>query len=357
MYQKPNNCYNTKNMPNLNKHDLVLFKSSEFLGFEKFLEKNYQFRIISTEYPPYVSFTSRKAIIHTDKGTFFLKEKPEYSSDKLSLNKSGRFQRYASFKLDVVPKIRLTKKDECFVMWKSRFYFLTEYKKGRVFNGSDQDVNSMLKALNKLQKIGKEFTSKKDVPPDVLKRIESYEVAKLTPLIKKYARSKKESSIYGKIIKCLEMLKKEYISLPKKEYLMSHGDFIIFNIIFRNNEVVAINDFDNAKKLPKLHDLAEFLVSSTMFNYIGSLTNMKLPVVLEPQKSKFKLIMKSYVRDFSLSKKDVVLLSTIAEIIWLWTLCLSVLKGDYRISDLAKVVRRVEKRSLSNLIKNTAAYF
>lgn len=341
-------------MPNLNKHDLVLFKSSEFLGFEKFLEEKYQFRIISTEYPPYISFTSRKAIINTDKGTFFLKEKPEYSSDRLSLDKSARFQRYASSKLDIIPKIRFTKKDEYFVMWKNRFYFLTDYKKGRVFNGSDEDVSSMLKALNKLQKIGKEFTSKKDVPLDILKRIESYEVAKLTPLIKKYARSKKESLIYGKIIKCLEMLKKEYISLPRNEYIMSHSDFIVFNIIFRNNEVIAINDFDNAKKLPKLHDLAEFLVSATMLNYIGSLTNMKLPVVLEPQKSKFKLIIKSYIQDFSLSKKDIVLLGTIAEIVWLWTLCLSVLKGDYKISDLAEVIKRIEKRKLSSVIKNTA---
>lgn len=342
-------------MPNLNKHDLVLFKSSEFIGFEKFLEEKYQFRIISSEYPQHISFTSRKAIIHTDEGIFFLKEKPEYSSDKVSLDKSARFQRYASSKLDIIPKIRLMKKDECFVVWKNRFYFLTDYKKGRIFNGSDEDVSAMLKALNKLQKIGKEFTSKKDVPLDVLNRIESYEVARLIPLIEKYIRSKRESVIYGKIIKCLEMLKKEYISLPRNEYIMSHSDFIVFNIIFRNYEVIAINDFDNAKRLPKLHDLAEFLVSATMINYIGSLTNMKLPVFLKPQKSKFELIIKSYIQDFSVSKKDFVLLGTIAEIVWLWTLCLAVLKGDYKISDLAEAIERLEKRKLSNLIKNAAS--
>lgn len=341
-------------MPNLNKHDLVLFKSSEFLGFEQFLEKYYQFRIISTEYPPYLSFTSRKAIIDTDKGTLFLKEKPEYSSDKLSLSKSARFQMYAGSKLNIVPKIRLTKNNKFFVVWKKRYYFLTDYKKGRVFDGSDKDVSSMLKALNKLQKIGKEFANKKDVPPDILTQLESYEVAQSIPLIKAYIKSKKESLIYKKIIKCLEMLKKEYLSLPRNEYIMSHSDFIVFNIIFKNNEVTAINDFDNAKKLPKLHDLAEFLVSATMFNYIGSLTNMKLPVFIEPQKSKFKLIMKSYIQDFSLSKQDIVLLGTIAEIVWLWTLCLSVLKGDYKISDLAEAIERIKKRKLSNLIKGTA---
>lgn len=343
-------------MPNLNEHDLIFFKYSEFVGFEKYLEKNYQFRIISTDYPPYVSFTSRKAILHTDKGSFFLKEKPEYSCDKLSLDKSTRFQSYASSRLDIVPKIKLTKNDNCFVIWKNRFYFLTDYKNGRVFNGSDEDVSSMLKALNKLQKIGKEFADNKDVPSDVLKQIESFDIAKLVPLIKKYIGSKRECLIYERIIKCLEMLKTKYLSLPRNEYIMSHSDFIVFNLIFKDNEVVAINDFDNAKRLPSLHDLAEFLVSATMLNYNGLVTNMKLPVFLKPQKSKFKLIIKSYIQDFSLSKKDSVLLGTIAEIVWLWTLCLSVLKGDYKILDLAEAVKRIEKSRLSSLIKSTAIH-
>src|SRR5690606_1019752 len=156
----------------------------------RFLEKNYQFRIISTEYPPYISFTSRKAILHTNVGSFFLKEKPEYSTDKLSLDKSVLFQLYASSRLDIVPKIRLTKNNDYFVIWKSKFYFLTEYKKGRVFSGSDKDVTSMLKALKRLQAVGKEFVNKKDVPPNVLEKVESYEVAKLAPLIKKYIKTK-----------------------------------------------------------------------------------------------------------------------------------------------------------------------
>jgi hypothetical protein len=136
---------------------------------------------------------------------------------------------------------------------------------------------------------------------------------------------------------------------------MGHSDFIVFNLIFKNNEVAAINDFDNVKRLPNLHDLAEFLVSATMLNYIGAVTNMKLPVLLEPQKSKFRLIIKFYIQVFSLSKEDFVLLGVIAEIVWLWTLCLSVLKGDYNISDLEEAVVAVEKQKLSNLIKQVAA--
>lgn len=341
-------------MPNLNEYDLIFLRHKRFLGFKKCLENNYQFRITSTEYPPYISFTSRKTILHTDRGSFFLKEKPEYSSDKLSLDKSTSFQSYASSRLDTVPKIRVTKNDKYFVTWKKRLYFLTDYKNGRVFNGSDEDINLMLNALNQLQKIGEEFVTKNDMRSPILKRIESYQVAKLAPSIKKYVSSKEDSLIYKRIIRCLKVLEDEYNSLPKNEYIMSHSDFTIFNLIFKNNKVIAINDFDNAKRLPKPHDLAEFLVSATMLNYIGSMTNMKLPVLLKPQKSKFELIIKSYIKDFSLLKEDFILLGTIAEIVWLWTLCLAVLKGDYKISDLAGAVKKIEKRKLLGIIKNVA---
>lgn len=337
-------------MPNLNEHDLIFFKSSGFGGFKEFLEEKYGFKIFSTEYPPYISFTSKKAILHTNLGSFFLKEKPEYSTNKLSLEKSYRFQDFASSKLSIVPKIRLTEDKKCYVDWKGRLYFLADYKKGRVFNGTINDVKSMLVALRKLQKVGEDFIKNKGVPIGVLKKIESYEVAELTPLIVKFVQSKKESIIYGRIIKCLSGLRDEYINQPKINYIMAHSDFIVFNLVFYDSRVVAINDFDNAKVLPKCHDLAEFLVSATLLNYIGAVTNMKLPVLLEPQKDKFELILQTYKVDFSLSINDFRLLASVAEIVWLWTLCLSVLKGDYKISDLNDAVDCVEKRKLSMLV-------
>ena len=152
-------------------------------------------------------------------------------------------------------------------------------------------------------------------------------------------------------------LKKEYKSLPNNDYIMSHSDFTIFNLIFKDGNVIAINDFDNSKRLPRMHDLAEFLISSTLLNYIGPMTNMKLPVIVKPDKEKFEIIIKSYMREFHLSNTDCILLGTIAEIVWLWTLCLAILKEDYAISDLTNAVQALEKRRLSNLIKNTASYF
>lgn len=337
-------------MANLNKHDVLFLKSNKFKDLADLIEKSYDLKILSTEFPSYISFTSRKAIIHTNKGVFFFKEKPQYSDDKLSREKSASFQTYASDKLGIVPKILITANNQNYIFWKKRYFFLTEYKDGRTYNGSDSDVKSMLTALKKLNNCGRKFVEERNISSDIVKKIESFEVASLVPLIEKYIKSDSEKKVYQRILKIFENLKSEYLEIPKSEYLMSHSDFIVFNLIFKNEEVIAINDFDNAKCLPNIHDLAEFLVSATLLNYNGSVTNMKLPVLLEPDKNKLDIILKSYMKDFTLNKSDFKLLSIVAEIVWAWTLCLSILKEDYSISDLTPVLDLLEKKYLSNLI-------
>lgn len=338
-------------MANLNKHDVLFLKSKKFEKLAQLIESSYDLEIVSIEFPAFISFTSRKAILHTNKGDLFLKEKPIYSDDELSRKKSADFQNYATNKLKIVPKIITTKDNKNYIIWKNRYFFLTEYKKGRTYNGSDTDVRSMLLALKQLNDCGKEFVKEPKVSPDVIKRIESYEVATLVPLIEKYIKSGKEKNIYKRILKTFENLKLEYLNIPKTDYIMSHSDFIVFNLIFDNNEVVAINDFDNAKCLPNIHDLAEFLISATMLNYNGSVTNMKLPLFIEPDKNKFSIILDYYKNDFALSNSDLKLLSLVAEIVWAWTLCLSILKEDYSISDLLPAVELLEKNYLANQIQ------
>lgn len=341
-------------MANLNKHDVLFLKSKNFEGLADLIERSYDIKIFSVEFPSFISFTSRKAIIHTNKGVFFLKEKPQYSDDPLSRVKSATFQTYASTKLNIVPKILNTLSNQNYILWKKRYFFLTEYIEGRTYNGSDSDIKSILIALQKLNNCGKDFINEKSIPEDIVKKIESFEVASLVPSIEKYIKSDSERKIYQRILKIFENLKSEYLENPKPEYLMSHSDFIVFNLIFRNDKVIAINDFDNAKCLPSIHDLAEFLVSATLLNYNGSVTNMKLPVLLKPDENKLAIILQSYAKDFFLRDDDFKLLSLVAEIVWAWTLCLSVLKEDYTISDLSPVVDLLEKNYLSNLILYTA---
>ena len=132
---------------------------------------------------------------------------------------------------------------------------------------------------------------------------------------------------------------------------MSHSDFIIFNLILDKSGVVAINDFDNVKVLPRIHDMAEFLVSASLLNYNAPLTNLKFPVQAVPNLSTFNYIMNHYVQKYDLSSAEIDLLGSVAEIVWLWTLALAVFKDDYSISDLKPALSSLRSRKVKKIIQ------
>lgn len=320
-------------MPNLNKHDLIFLSSKEFEGFSEYLEQQYNFKITSITFPEFISFTSRKAILETNEGIFFMKEKPQYCSDKLSLARSVHFQEYVASQLEIVPEIIVTKEQDYYVTWNKKHYFLTVYKKGRHYNGSLKDLDFMIKGLHALQECGNTYLKKhRDSRQDELSRFESFEIA--SGIYNVEIKSSDEQILLNEIVSLYENLRTEYVKIPKEQYVMSHSDFIIFNVVLNEGGLVAINDFDNVKVLPRIHDMAEFLVSASLINYIAPLTNLKFPLLIEPDKTVFLHIMKQYVQRFNLSNDELTLLGYVAEIVWLWTLVLAVFKGDYSLDDL-----------------------
>ena len=346
-------CYNPHAMANLNPHDIVFLGSSEFKGFKEKIEHVYYLKILSTSLPDIVSFTSKKLVLTTSDGPFFLKEKPLYCSDALSLVRAAHFQDFVASQMEIVPKILSTKTQNYYINWNNRYYFLTEYKKGRHYNGSKRDLDLMIDALYIFQQCGATYLREyKDSRPDELARFESPDVASGIPDIKSKIKSLGEEVIFQEILLLYEDLCSEYISLSKGGYIMSHGDFILFNLILNETGVVAINDFDNAKVLPRIHDMAEFLVSASLLNYVAPLTNLKFPILAGPDETTFIYIMKNYVSKFMLSNNEIVLLGTVAEIVWLWTLVLSVFKGDYSLSDLRPVINTLRSRNVKSLVTN-----
>lgn len=340
-------------MANLNPHDIVFLNSSEFKGFEEKIEHEYGLKILSTTLPEIVSFTSKKLILYTSSGNFFLKEKPEYCSDELSLRRAAHFQEYASSQLDTVPQILMTKGKDFYIQWNRKHYFLAEYRKGRHYNGSQKDLTAMINALATFQRCGTAYHIEyQNLRPEEHSLFESLDVARGIPDVKAKIETEDDRKVFEDILLLFDNFRTEYIDIPKGEYVMAHSDFILFNLILNEVGVVAINDFDNAKVLPRVHDMAEFLVSATLLNYVAPLTNLKLPISFEPEKESFRYILSKFKSDFMLTQNEVNLLGTIAEIIWLWTLVLAVFKGDYCISDLSPAVTTLRRRQVKNLIYN-----
>jgi thiamine kinase-like enzyme len=209
----------------------------------------------------------------------------------------------------------------------------------------------MIDALNVFQKIGTDYLDTyKDFRQEELARYESPDVASSIIDVKKKVKTENDNLIFQEIVSLYEDLCSEYATFAKEKYTMAHSDFILFNLILDESGVAAINDFDNVKVLPRIHDMAEFLVSATLLNYIAPTTNLKLPIQVNPEKVLLAYILERYVSDFKLSNIEKQLLGTITEIIWLWSLVLAVFKDDYSLSELKPVINTLNKRGVKNLI-------
>lgn len=334
-------------MANLNSHDLLLLDSPEFKGLRERIERDYDLNIKSTSLPEIISFTSKKLILHTSKGDFFLKEKPQYCSNESALKRSANFQDYVSFRMEIVPKILSTREKDYYIHWRGRYYFLADYKNGRHYNGSPKDIKAMIDALNVFQKISTDYLDTyKDSKQEELARYESPDIASGIIDVKKKVKTENDNLIFQEIISLYEDLCSEYATFAKEKYTMAHSDFILFNLILDESGVVAINDFDNVKVLPRIHDMAEFLVSATLLNYVAPTTNLKLPIQINPDKVLFVYILGKYISDFKLSNIEKQLLGAITEIIWLWSLVLAVFKDDYSLSDLKPAIETLRQRKI-----------
>lgn len=341
-------------MPNLNSHDVLFLNSKEFSGFSERLMYEYDFEIREYELPPFVSFTSRKLLLHTNKGTYFLKEKPLYCSDADSLNRMAAFQKYMNTQMTSIPTFLPTASGETYLAWNQRFFFLTEYKPGRHFNGSDADVHSILVALKEFNVAALGYNGSFEYPAireADSRNFESYDHIIPIGLLEAEVREDDDYVLLTRISTLVQRLKDNYHSNNDVDYGICHGDFSLFNVLLDGQGVVTITDFDNAKMLPRVQDLAEFLVSATLVNYMAPLTNLKLPVLLTPTLKPFNIIINAYTSLFQLTENEQKLLPILVEIVWADMLLLAVLKGDYTLQNIEPAITKLEKKCLRDQVQ------
>ena len=323
-------------MSNLNTHDVLFINSPEFKDFQSALEHTYNFKMQTARLPEHISFTSRKVLIDTDKGTFFLKEKPLYCSGEFESKLAADFQKFISSNLNIVPKPVQTVFNDSYFVWGGRLYFLTQYLQGRVYNGSIHDLRQILEVLGTFRAVAREYIS--DSKP-----FEPFDL--LVPLAYIHANTQEDGKVLKTAEKILIDLKQKYKALRPTLYAVAHGDFSIFNVLFNEGGVVALNDFDNAKKLPAVQDLAEFLVSSTLVNYVAPLSNLKHPVYVTPHTASFDTVL-TYFAKLNLTPDDWARVALQAEIAWFDLLTLAVVKGDYTLRDIAPALECIGAHTL-----------
>jgi hypothetical protein len=183
-------------MANLNNTDLLVTNKNKFNNLKRIIESIYDLKVEKTHYPSSISLTSRKAVLETNKGIYFLKEKPLYCSDDIYIKRSYYFQEFCSKYIHYVPKIIKTKSDEYYFEFETRKFFLSEYVEGKPFNGSDNNIKQILRLITELNNVGKSFLDKNKSPLGIVKKYESYEIVTLIPILSKYIKTKKDKLIF-----------------------------------------------------------------------------------------------------------------------------------------------------------------
>lgn len=233
-------------------------KSSQI---NNYLRKNYpvigKIKRISTI--SHTDINSKNFFVLSSKGTFVLKitnkSKPE------QLTQICKILNYChKNKIPVLKPIK--NKQKKYVDYNNKSY-VTTYQKGIKFNGSKQQLKHVAKNLAKLHYVLNEMPIKYNFRTNqkYWKVINSKDLIKIKNIIIKKSNDKLDNKILKEIDLIISASKKrekfkQNLSKSNFKKQLVHHDIHPDNIIFKNNKVVAILDFNSMRKGLQIDDIA-----------------------------------------------------------------------------------------------------
>jgi thiamine kinase-like enzyme len=140
---------------------------------------------------------------------------------------------------------------------------------------------------------------------------------------------------------------KIFNSVPPARFILSHGDYSPFNLVFesKNCKVIAVNDFDNVGLLLRVHDLAEAILTFSYISYQGCSSNFANVL---PEKINFQMasaVLKGYTSVIKLENDEKRVLDRVAMSIWIELISLGIIREDFgfaRLFDFNNIRKQVE---------------
>lgn len=289
------------------------------------------------------SKTSRKAVIATSATQYFLKEVPWYCDTPEFLEFSHAFQKQLREAGAPIPEICETRGHGTWLDYDDRRLTLTRFVKGRRYNFTPLDAEAAGKALfavHDLQDESKLPMYHGDHFMDLAR-----DHISLVPL----ERPDVNANLSPTVIPALQSITEDFGRvltgggfLELKTFVV-HGDFNPWNISYTDagSEVLAIFDFDNADRHPRLHDLAEALMTfSGVITYRTGSTRFE--AVSHSIASDMARAFLSGYGVSSLKEAEFLLLPYACGLIAVEFVCLGLLRGDFPPNSGQDLVRWVE---------------
>ena len=290
----------------------------------------------SWEFPTAFSTTSRKVIVDDGDHKYFIKEKPSYSCTPYKLGISARFQEFLSEETSFVPRIINTKSGSPYLQIGDAYFFTTDFKEGRMFNGSLQDVKAAGVALGIMHNHSQKFEfpglQKRNATEDVLPFIDIAEGLKGAD----HYRWKEEA------ILALRTTVDKYGGQLDQDvpYVVNHGDYAPFNLVYDETGVTALNDFDNVEYRTRVRDLAGAIVSfCDGLSYAGATSTLRRPIATSFDPEKARIFVKGYLEAAPpLSDEEKADLVGEINVRWSKIMALGIMRGDFNYHDVLEAL-------------------
>ncbi len=256
------------------------------------------------EYPK-GSRKAPKVLITSEQGRFLMKRRARGRDDAFKVAFSHSLQLYLAAKQFPLPHLVGTKKDNnSMLQWNGGVYELFEYIPGQGYPQTLEATFDSGRILGLYHKLLGDFKSEWQPPsgsyhaqpsiekglriiPGALQVADDPSVTALTKFLR---------DTYQYAVERVEALG---LSNWPKQYI--HADWHPGNMLFRNNHVVAVIDYDSARLLPRIIDIAN---GALQFSIIGGDEDVsKWPDYLD--ESRFKRFVRGYDQVMILSEAEV----------------------------------------------------
>ena len=252
---------------------------------------------------------SRKApklLIISDHGKYLLKRRARGKDDPFKVAFCHALQLYLAAKQFPLPHLIGTKKDNnSMLQWRGGVYELFEYIPGQSYPQTLESTFDSGRVLGLYHKLLEHFTTEWTPPTGSYHMAPSVD-AGLRAIPKIVQGTIGEQNIEPMLTFLLEQYRKsaetvEFLGLDTWPKQIVHADWHPGNMLYRDNHVVAVIDYDSARKLPRIVDIAN---GALQFSIIGGDEDVnKWPDYID--ESRFKRFLRGYDEVMLLSQAEI----------------------------------------------------
>ncbi len=278
------------------------------------------------------SETSRKTVVRTAAGSYFLKQIPWYCAEPALVEFSASFANACAQEGLPVPMVHRTRAGALFAEYDGGLFTVSDLAVGMLYNESLQQVVASGDLLARMHRVGASCDLPAKGPITTTRGIAEEHIE----LARRISKERCEStSVFDALCEMLDA-----VDCPHalQQYPV-HGDFIPWNIAYNSDDsIAALYDFDNASMDSRLHDVGEALIAWAALDFSGRHAGLAPEIRCSIDESVSLRFLQAYELMAPLTSNERDALCSHVLGAWWEALLLGYVKGEIPCSELDKLM-------------------